>query len=67
MYQVKFIWNQTVLSENNKEFTLERMTCNFITDLEEFEENNINQAPTPTNTQISISQENPSFLSNYLK
>jgi hypothetical protein len=38
MYQVKFIWNQTVLSENNREFTLGRMTCNFIADSGEFEE-----------------------------
>ncbi|PKY60639.1 hypothetical protein RhiirA4_484566 [Rhizophagus irregularis] len=37
-YQVKFIWSQTVLLENNRKFTLGRMTCNFITDSGEFQE-----------------------------
>ncbi|GET59494.1 hypothetical protein GLOIN_2v1780679 [Rhizophagus irregularis DAOM 181602=DAOM 197198] len=65
-YQVKFIWSQTVLLENNRKFTLGRMTCNFITDSGEFQENNINQTPTP-NSQFSIFQEDTSSLSNNLK
>ena len=37
-YQVKFIWNQTVLSENNRKFVLGKMTCNFIADSGEFQD-----------------------------
>ena len=37
-YQVKFTWNQTILSENNREFKLGRMFCNFIADSGEFQE-----------------------------
>ncbi|GBC43638.2 hypothetical protein GLOIN_2v1780679 [Rhizophagus irregularis DAOM 181602=DAOM 197198] len=48
-YQVKFMWNQTTLSENNREFTLGRMTCNFITDSGEFQENNEKQIATLNN------------------
>ncbi|GET65311.1 hypothetical protein GLOIN_2v1763616 [Rhizophagus irregularis DAOM 181602=DAOM 197198] len=65
-YQVKFIWSQTVLLENNRKFTLERMICNFITNSGEFQENNINQTPIP-NSQFSIFQEDTSSLSNNLK
>jgi hypothetical protein len=43
-YQVKFMWNQTVLSENNREFTLGRMTCNFITDSGEFQEKQVTRS-----------------------
>ncbi|PKK56279.1 hypothetical protein RhiirC2_800377 [Rhizophagus irregularis] len=42
------------------------MTCNFITDSGEFQENNINQTPTP-NSQFSIFQEDSLSLSNNLK
>jgi hypothetical protein len=38
-YQIKFIWSQIILLENNREFTLGRMNCNFITDSGEFQEN----------------------------
>ncbi|RGB27357.1 hypothetical protein C1646_769208 [Rhizophagus diaphanus] len=65
-YQVKFIWSQTVLLENNRKFTLGRMTYNFITDSGEFQENNINQTLTP-NSQFSIFQEDSLSLSNNLK
>ncbi|PKC67847.1 hypothetical protein RhiirA1_457938 [Rhizophagus irregularis] len=37
-YQVKFTWSQTILSENNREFVLGKMSCNFITDFGEFQE-----------------------------
>ncbi|EXX54720.1 hypothetical protein GLOIN_2v1842188 [Rhizophagus irregularis DAOM 181602=DAOM 197198] len=37
-YQVKFTWNQTILTENNREFVLGRMSCNFVTDSGEFQE-----------------------------
>jgi|GEM_PF-4158803 len=37
-YQVKFTWSQMVLSENNREFVLGRMMCNFIADSGEFQE-----------------------------
>ncbi|PKY53613.1 hypothetical protein RhiirA4_471944 [Rhizophagus irregularis] len=37
-YQVKFTWSQTILSENNREFVLGKMSCNFITDSGEFQE-----------------------------
>ncbi|CAB5341677.1 unnamed protein product [Rhizophagus irregularis] len=43
------MWNQTTLSENNREFTLGRMTCNFITDSGEFQENNEKQIATLNN------------------
>ncbi|CAG8837216.1 15708_t:CDS:1, partial [Cetraspora pellucida] len=38
IYQIKFTWNQTTLLENNREFILGRMTCNFIADSKEFQE-----------------------------
>ncbi|CAG8689711.1 14843_t:CDS:2, partial [Funneliformis mosseae] len=50
-YQVKFMWNQTTLSENNREFTLGRMTYNFIANSEKFQENNKEQIPILTNNQ----------------
>ena len=37
-YQVKFTWNQTILSENNREFVLGKMSSNFIADAGEFQE-----------------------------
>ncbi|RIA87159.1 hypothetical protein C1645_828179 [Glomus cerebriforme] len=37
-YQVKFIWSQSTLSENNREFILGRMSCNFVADSGEFQE-----------------------------
>ncbi|EXX63183.1 hypothetical protein RirG_154690 [Rhizophagus irregularis DAOM 197198w] len=50
-YQVKFSWSQMTLLENNREFMLGRMTCNFITDSGEFQENNEEQILTSNNKQ----------------
>ncbi|PKB93527.1 hypothetical protein RhiirA5_441040 [Rhizophagus irregularis] len=72
-YQIKFMWNQTVLSENNREFMLGKMICNFITDSGEFQEKQVirstfcdlNQIST-SNPKIPIFQRD-SLLPNHLK
>ncbi|GBC00912.1 hypothetical protein RclHR1_00400026 [Rhizophagus clarus] len=71
-YQVKFTWSQTILSENNREFTLGRMSCNFVADSGEFQENNENQIPTSKNEiliypKTPIPQSNPSSLKETVK
>jgi hypothetical protein len=35
-YKIKFTWSQTVLKENNREFILSKMSCNFTTESGEF-------------------------------
>ncbi|GES87249.1 hypothetical protein GLOIN_2v1780679 [Rhizophagus clarus] len=66
------IFHQTILSENNREFTLERMSCNFVADFGEFQENNENQIPTSKNEiliypKTPIPQSNPSSLKETVK
>ncbi|GES86280.1 hypothetical protein GLOIN_2v1842188 [Rhizophagus clarus] len=65
-YQVKFTWNQTILTENNREFVLGRMSCNFVTDSKEFQKNDEKQISTSKNEillypKTPIPLTNPSF------